>query len=110
MSGMRDFILLFVHVIVTLARLAGPGGLRSVVAESALLRHQLLILSRGRKRAPNLRATDRIIAVLTAQWRSSRRECFARIARESSCWSTKGEAAAASENLIPLGKCCASLP
>ena len=34
MSGMRDFILLFVHVIVTTARLAGPGGLRSVVAES----------------------------------------------------------------------------
>ena len=64
MSGMRDFILLFVHVIVTMARLAGPRGLRSVVAESALVRHQLLILNRGRKRAPNLRATDRIIAGL----------------------------------------------
>jgi hypothetical protein len=59
---MHDFILLFVHVIVTMARLAGPGGLRSVVAESALLRHQLLILNRGRKRAPNLRTTDRIVA------------------------------------------------
>jgi hypothetical protein len=57
MSGMRDFILLFVYVIVTMARLAGPGGLRSVVAKSALLRHQLLILNRGRKRAPNLRTT-----------------------------------------------------
>src|SRR6516162_6583917 len=66
MSGMRDFILLCVHVIVTMARLAGPGGLRSVVAESALLRHQLLILNRGRKRAPNLRATDRITAGLLA--------------------------------------------
>jgi len=64
MAGMRDFILLCVHVIVTMARLAGPGGLRSVVAESALLRHQLLILNRGRKRAPNLRATDRIAAGL----------------------------------------------
>jgi transposase InsO family protein len=29
-----------------------------------LVRHQLLILNRGRKRAPNLRATDRIIAGL----------------------------------------------
>jgi hypothetical protein len=47
-----------------LVRLAGPGGLRSVVAESALLRHQLLILNRGRKRAPNLHATDRIAAGL----------------------------------------------
>jgi hypothetical protein len=27
-----------------------------------LVRHQLLILNRGRMRAPNLRATDRIIA------------------------------------------------
>ena len=54
---MRDFIILFVHLIVTVVRLAGPGGLRSVVAESALIRHQLLILNRVRRRAPNLRAT-----------------------------------------------------
>ena len=61
---MRDFIVLFVHVIVTVLRLAGPGGLRSVIAESALIRHQLLILNRGRKRAPNLRASDRLTAGL----------------------------------------------
>jgi hypothetical protein len=61
---MRDFLVLFVHLIVTVARLARPGGLRSVVAESALVRHQLLVISRGRKRAPNLRAADRIIAGL----------------------------------------------
>ena len=40
---MRDLAILFVHLIVTLARLAGPGGLRSVVAESVLLKHQLVI-------------------------------------------------------------------
>jgi hypothetical protein len=56
---MRDFAILFGHLIVTLAQLARPGRLRSVVAESVLL-----ILNRGRKRAPNLRATDRIIAGL----------------------------------------------
>jgi hypothetical protein len=39
-------------LIVTVARLARPGGLRSVVAESVLVRHQLLVLNRGRKRAP----------------------------------------------------------
>ena len=61
---MRDFLILFVHLIVTLARLARPSGLRSVVAESVLVRHQLLILSRGRKRAPNLRAADRTIVGL----------------------------------------------
>jgi len=61
---MRDCLILFVHLLVTVARLAGPGGLRSVVAESVLVRHQLLILNRGRKRAPNLRTADRIVAGL----------------------------------------------
>ena len=60
---MRDVVILFVHLIVTI-RLARPGGVRSVVAESVLVKHQLLILNRGRKRAPNLRAADRILAGL----------------------------------------------
>src|SRR6185436_18050420 len=61
---MRDFAILFVHLIVTVARVARPGGLRSVVAESVLVRHQLLVLNRGRNRAPNLRSVDRIVAGL----------------------------------------------
>src|SRR5215469_4372644 len=48
---MRDVVILFVHLIVTVVRLARPGGLRSVVAESVLVKHQLRILNRGRKRA-----------------------------------------------------------
>ena len=59
---MRDLIILLIHLIATLARLMGPGGLRSVVAESLLVKHQLLILNRSRHRAPNLRASDRILA------------------------------------------------
>jgi putative transposase len=61
---MRYIFTLFLHAIVTIIRLGQPGGLRSVVAESVLLRHQILILNRGRKRAPNLRSSDRIIAGL----------------------------------------------
>ena len=61
---MSDIFALFLHVIVTVIRLMKPGGLRSVVAESALVRHQLLILNRSRKRAPNLRVSDRMIAGL----------------------------------------------
>jgi hypothetical protein len=38
---MRDVVILFVHLIVTVVRLARPGGLRSVVAESVLVKHQL---------------------------------------------------------------------
>jgi putative transposase len=63
---MRDLLILFIHLIVTVARLTGPGGLRSVVAESVLVRHQLLVLNRGRKRAPNLCTADRILAGLCA--------------------------------------------
>src|SRR5215472_9793976 len=61
---MRDLLVLFVHLIVTMVRLAKPGGLPAVVAESVLTRHQILILNRSRKRAPNLRVSDRIIAGL----------------------------------------------
>src|SRR5262249_19730914 len=53
---------LFLHVIVTIFRLARPGGVRSVIAESILLKQQLLILNRSRCRAPNLQAWDRLIA------------------------------------------------
>jgi hypothetical protein len=63
---MRDILVLLIHVLVTAFRLAKPGGFRSVVAESALVRHQLLILNRGRKRAPNLHVSDRILAGLCA--------------------------------------------
>ena len=63
---MRDPIILLVHLIATLARLMGPGGLRSVVAESLLVKQQLLILNRSRHRAPNLCASDRILAGVCA--------------------------------------------
>ena len=58
---MRDFLALFLHFLTTLARLAGPGGTRAVVAETLLLKHQLVILNRTRQRAPNLTAADRIV-------------------------------------------------
>src|SRR5215813_4112895 len=59
---MRDLIILFLHVILTSVRLARPGGIRSVIAESVLLKHQLLILNRSRQRAPNLQILDRLFA------------------------------------------------
>jgi putative transposase len=62
---MRDLVVLFLHFIATLARLLGPGA-RSIVAESLLLRHQLLIVNRSRHRSPNLSVSDRILAGLMA--------------------------------------------
>src|ERR1700736_1671077 len=52
---MRDLAVLFLHLLATVARLTGPGGARSVVAESVLVKQQLLILNRSRKRSPQLR-------------------------------------------------------
>src|SRR6266849_114536 len=62
----RDLAVLFLHLLATVARLAGPGGARSVVAESVLVKQQLLILNRSRRRSPNLRVSDRIVAGLCA--------------------------------------------
>jgi transposase InsO family protein len=59
---MRDLVILLLHLVATVARLLGPGGLRSVIAESLMVKHQLLILNRSQRRAPNLRAMDRFVA------------------------------------------------
>jgi hypothetical protein len=63
-APMHNFVILFIHVIVTLSRLCGPGRIRSVAAESVLIKQQLLIPNRSRKRAPNLRVCDRFVAGL----------------------------------------------
>ncbi len=63
---MSNLALLFIHLLVTIARLFGPGGARSVVAESLLVKHQLLVLNRSKKRAPKLRPLDRLIVGLCA--------------------------------------------
>ena len=65
---MRNLAVLFIHFIAVLARLLGPGGVRSIVAESLLLKHQLLIVNRSRQRSPNLSASDRIFAGWMALW------------------------------------------
>src|ERR1700730_12949149 len=62
MGGMRDLAVLFLHLLATVGRLAGPGGARAVVAESVLIKQQLLILNRSPQRSPNLRLADRLVA------------------------------------------------
>jgi putative transposase len=51
---MNHLLILAVHLLGTIARLLRPGGVRAVVAESLLLKQQLVISSRARQRAPNL--------------------------------------------------------
>lgn len=59
---MRDVLILLVHVIVTAAHLMRQGGVRSVAADSALLRLQLLVPMQPRQRAPDVRTFERIVA------------------------------------------------
>jgi hypothetical protein len=63
---MSNLVILFIYFLATLARLLGPGGVRSIVAESLILKHQLLIVTRSRQRSPNLCTSDRILARLMA--------------------------------------------
>src|SRR6266542_1247532 len=70
---MRELLILAVHLLVTVAKLLRPGGVRAVAAESLLLKHQLLISSRSRQRAPNLTTLDRFVLGLTTLFVSPRR-------------------------------------
>jgi hypothetical protein len=63
---MSNPVVLFVRVMATVARLLGPGSIRSVVAESVLVKQQLLILNRPRQRSLNLCFSDRLVAGLCA--------------------------------------------
>jgi len=70
---MRDFPLLAIHLVVTLAKLVCPGGIRAVAAESLLLKHQLLISNRSSQRAPNLTTLDRFVLGLLTLFVSPKR-------------------------------------
>jgi transposase InsO family protein len=58
---MKDFFILLVHLLTTIATRLGPGGAKTVVADSLLMKQQLLILNRVRRRAPNLTAVERFL-------------------------------------------------
>jgi hypothetical protein len=51
---MKDLLVLIAHLITTIAKLLGPGGARAVVADSLLMKQQLLVINRSRQHAPNL--------------------------------------------------------
>ena len=61
---MRDLFVLFVHLVAATVRLMRSGGAHAIVAESLLLKRQLLIVTRSRRRAPDLRPLDRVVVGL----------------------------------------------
>jgi len=58
---MKDLLVLLAHLLTTIAKLLGPGGASAVVADSLLMKQQLLVINRSRRRAPNLSALDRFL-------------------------------------------------
>ena len=54
-------IALFLHLVLRSARFFEPSGARALLAENLLLKHQLLVLQRPRRRAPNLHPLDRLL-------------------------------------------------
>ena len=58
---MRDVIYLLFQLLTTLAKLLRPSGSRTVIAENLVLKQQLIIHSRSRRRAPNLSTQDRAL-------------------------------------------------
>jgi transposase InsO family protein len=63
---MRDISQLLYHLAVCIIMLLRPGGLKSVAAENLILRQQLIVISRTRKRSPRLTQTDRTLFALLA--------------------------------------------
>ena len=58
---MRTLLVLAIHLVTSIAKLLGPGGARGLLAETLLVKHQLLVINRSRHRAPNLTSCDRVL-------------------------------------------------
>jgi len=58
---MKDLLILLAHLLTTIAKLLVPGGAKAIVADSLLMKQQLLIVNRSRQRAPNLTPADRML-------------------------------------------------
>src|ERR1019366_9378274 len=70
---MKNAVVLLVHLLAGLSLLVGTDGTRAVLAENILLKLQLLVLQRSRRRAPNLRPADRFLFGFCSQFLSPRR-------------------------------------
>ena len=63
-SRMNNLLLTLLHLLVMTAKLCGPGGVRAVIAENLGLKQQLIVLRRGRRRAPTVTLSDRLGGVV----------------------------------------------
>jgi putative transposase len=64
---------LLAYLLRNVAILLQPGGCKSIIAENLLLKQQLLVLNRSRRRAPNLRPLQRVVLAFWCQLLKRRR-------------------------------------
>jgi hypothetical protein len=50
---MKNVSLILIHLLAVVARLLGPGGIKSIIAENLLLKQQLLVVCRTRQQSAN---------------------------------------------------------
>jgi putative transposase len=70
---MRDVYFLLIHLLTAFTKLVRCGGSRAVIAENLLLKQQLIIHSRSRKRGPNLTTKDRTVLGFLSMFLNPRR-------------------------------------
>jgi hypothetical protein len=61
------------RLVASLIPALGNCGVRAVLAENLILKQQLLVMRRSRRRAPNLRTADRVLFGFCAEFLSPRR-------------------------------------
>jgi len=58
----KDLVFLLIHLLTTLAKLLGPGGAKSIVADSLLMKQQLLIIAEMKRRNPRYGCPKMLVA------------------------------------------------
>jgi hypothetical protein len=70
---MKEALVFLIHLLTVIARLLGPSGAKAVLVENLLLRHQLLIVTRSRRRRLHLHTFDRVLLGLCSLFLPRRR-------------------------------------
>jgi putative transposase len=70
---MKHLFMVFTYLVSLTNKFLKQGGMKAVVAENLLLKQQLLVLTRSRKRAPNLSSIDRLFLGLWSTFLDPRR-------------------------------------
>ena len=65
---MRDAPLFIYHLVACCIRLLRPGGVKSIAAENLILRQQLIVMNRSRRRSPSLTSVDRSLFAIRAHF------------------------------------------